>query len=229
MCGRFTLTIDGKFYPRFGVKNIIEIKPRYNIAPGQYITVITRKDGINSLEQMKWGLVPFWSKDPKIGNRLINARAESVDEKPAFRNPFKSKRCIIPASGYYEWKKDGKLRTPYYIHKPGEFLSLAGVYDTWKDVEGHEMNTVTIITRPAEASVAQIHDRMPAAISKKDQGLWLDNTNFDIDSLKQVLLSNEGVFESYEISSAVNSPENDIRDLLMPVIRQKVERKDLFG
>lgn len=187
------------------------IEPNYNISPGAYSPVVTHdKDG-NKLEMFKWGLIPSWSKDPRIGFKMINARAETLMEKPTWRRPFLSQRAIIPASGFYEWKRDGSRKQPFAIRsKEHDLLSFAGMYDVWKDENGEEVTTFTIITKPSEGAVRSIHDRMPALISEEDREEWLDQESKDPERLKGMLLSSKDEeLEAYEVSDRVNKSDNN--------------------
>src|SRR5215831_15988983 len=147
MCGRFTLDPTTKLYERFDIQNRLEIKARYNIAPSQDVPVIVHNSP-NRLVMMRWGLIPHWAKDENIGYRMINAKAETITEKPSFKNLLPSKRCIVPASGYYEWQKtEEKGKQPFYIHDENdEYLPFAGLYTSWKNAEGEEILSFTIIT-----------------------------------------------------------------------------------
>lgn len=175
MCGRFSLSTDkDDLQSRFGIDPTgILLKPRFNIAPSQLHPVVVVEDDKRVLRMMKWGLVPPWSADPKIGYRMINARAEGVDTKPSFRSAFKRRRCLIPAAGFYEWAKpDKKTRIPYYIRlKSKELFAFAGLWELWGP---GKLETFTIITTEANELVAQIHDRMPVILREKDEGTWLD-------------------------------------------------------
>ncbi|MDR4504096.1 MAG: SOS response-associated peptidase [Candidatus Scalindua sp.] len=177
MCGRFALTdIDAVFSQyRVLISEDLTIGPRYNIAPSQHTPVIylNREKG-RVLEMMRWGLVPFWAKDPKIGNRMINARAETLDTKPSFRHILKSKRCLVPSSGFYEWKRVAKSKLPHYIKlKNREIFSFAGLYDIWRDGEGSELKTFTIITTESNMTLRPIHDRMPVILRQECEDAWL--------------------------------------------------------
>jgi len=171
MCGRYTLVPNNDFYNRFEAENRLDdLLPHYNIAPGQTLPVITHNSP-NQVVLMRWGLIPSWAKDPKIAYHTINAKAETVATKPAFRSSFKTKRCLVPASGFYEWKKlDSKKKQPFYFQlKSQELFSFAGLYDIWKNENGEEHKTYTIITTVANEDVAIVHDRMPVILNKKDE------------------------------------------------------------
>lgn len=214
MCGRYAFFSIKDIKDRFGVENV-QIDPSYNIAPGTINPIITRNSP-NKLTFAKWGLIPFWSKDPKIGYKMINARRETVATAPSFSEPFKSKRCLIPANGFYEWKRvTEKEKYPYYIEmKDEEVLSFAGLYDVWKDPEGKEITTYTIITTSPNDLMKDIHNRMPVILKRDDEDKWLDK-----DSAPGVLIGmlkpiEPKYLEAYQVSSKVNSPRNNSEDLI---------------
>jgi len=158
MCGRYTLVIPSDFTTRFSVEGQeLEIEPRYNVAPGQLMPIVV-SNSPNRIEIMRWGLVPAWAKDPKMGYRMINARAETVATKPAFRRPFLTRRCLVPATGFFEWQKRGASKAPYCIRLKGQAVfAFAGLYDVWLDAEGRELKTYTIITTTPNGLLAPIH------------------------------------------------------------------------
>jgi putative SOS response-associated peptidase YedK len=223
MCGRFALAHIAGFWSRFAVVDRqATVEARFNIAPSQMVPVITRQSP-NRAIMMKWGLVPFWAKDPKIGNKLINARAETVDSKPAFRTSLKRRRCLVPATGFYEWKRAGKEKVPYYIHlKDDDFFSFAGLYDSWSDRDGNRLMSFTIITIAPNDMMAKIHNRMPAILRIEDEETWLGKEQLDEKDRKRLL----GPFasrrmEAYEVSKEVNSPTFDSEELVKPVPRNR--------
>lgn len=176
MCGRFTLATNlGAVAKRFGVSRFLEeVEPRYNIAPTQTVIVVN-DDGTRHLTQMQWGLILSWAKDPAIGNRMINARAETVATKPAFRVALRKRRCLIPADGFYEWQQQGRRKQPVYITlKSREPFSFAGLWEAWTAPDGEEVKTCTIITTEANELLKPIHDRMPVILSNDAEGVWLD-------------------------------------------------------
>lgn len=176
MCGRFVLKAPpSELITRFGLDECVDFGPRYNIPPGTDIPVIRQSpEGGRVLHLLRWGLVPHWSKDPAIGAKLNNARGESVAEKPSFREAFKRRRCLIPASGFYEWKPEGKIKQPYYISlKSGEPMAMAGLWESWKAPEGNLLRTVCVITTRANAVMEPIHDRMPVIIPLEHWQEWL--------------------------------------------------------
>jgi putative SOS response-associated peptidase YedK len=198
-------------------KNLSDLAPRYNISPGQEISAIVIDEG-KKIIKLKWGLIPEWAKDPSIANKLINARAETIAEKPSFRNSFKRRRCLILADGFYEWKKQGKEKIPVYIkRKNGEPFLLAGIYDFWKNSEGRTVGTCAVITTEANSLIKNIHPRMPAIIRKEDHTLWLDCARDDGQMLLTFLKPYDaGEMEMYEVSPAVNSPKNEGSSLIDP-------------
>ncbi|OGM08174.1 hypothetical protein A2159_01690, partial [Candidatus Woesebacteria bacterium RBG_13_34_9] len=189
MCGRYTLANTANFKKRFGIiDKIPKFNESYNISPSTINPVIVRNSP-NRVVLMKWGLVPFWAKDPKIGFRMINARAEDISIKPSFRKPIRVQRCLVPSAGFYEWKKltleDRSERVPFYIKmKQNDIFSFAGIYDIWKDVSGHEMKTYAIITTSANSQMSEIHDRMPVILRKEDEDTYLTKEVFLEDILK---------------------------------------------
>lgn len=218
MCGRFVFTPGNKkkFQERFEFDNDVKIENRYNFAPGQILPVIIRQSP-NQAVPMKWGLVPFWAKDPGIGYKMINARAESIAEKPSFKKAFRSQRCLVPTNGFYEWKRsDGK--TPYYIHRQDkEMLAFAGLYDTWKDAEGKEFQTFTIITTTPNKLMAPIHNRMPVILNRENENTWLKTDEASSQKLLNLLKpAPTEEFEAYPISTRVNKATNDDPSLLTP-------------
>lgn len=191
-----------------------EIEARYNIAPTQNIAAI-QGDGSGKIRKLRWGLVPFWADDPSIGNRMINARGETLNEKPSFKKLIKSRRCLIIATGFYEWKKSGKEKIPYYIKmKDGKPFTFAGLWDVWNKGE-EPLTTATIITTVPNEMISDIHNRMPAIIMPEHRELWLSTETVSIE----MLLAAIGPYpademEAYPVSKAVNNPRNDYPELL---------------
>jgi putative SOS response-associated peptidase YedK len=190
MCGRFGLEYGKDFYPRFLLKNQLpSMASNFNISPGQQVAVIINQDGSNILQTMKWGLIPFWAKDPKIGNKLFNARIETIDEKPSFRDSFHKRRCLIPASFFYEWQEvDGKKIPHKFFLKENKYFAMASIYDIWKDPNGVSIPTFTILTTTPNDIVKPIHERMPVILDKREEQKWLDPTA-DLVSLKKLVLT----------------------------------------
>jgi putative SOS response-associated peptidase YedK len=178
MCGRYRVARKKEILAEvFDVETEVDWNPRYNVAPGQDVAVIRQNatQPIRSFSLMRWGLVPYWTKDPKVGYKLINARAETIAEKPAFREPLQSRRCLIPADGFYEWTKEGKAKSPYcFTLTDDSVFAFAGIWDHWKSPEGKELRTCSIVTTTANALVSGIHDRMPVILKPENYDLWLD-------------------------------------------------------
>jgi putative SOS response-associated peptidase YedK len=190
MCGRFVLVTDLKNIQKdFNVHDIFcEHQSSWNITPGQLIPAVIHHEGKNLLVCFRWGLIPSWSKDPSIANKLINARAETVDKKPSFRDAFKKRRCLIVADGFYEWKKEGNKKVPlYYYLKSGHPFAFAGLYETWMSPDEQETNTCTIITTAANELIAPVHDRMPVILSGEQEKAWLEGDAADAAGLLSLL------------------------------------------
>lgn len=211
MCGRFTQTHSAaELVALFDLEEIPEWQPRFNIAPTQLIPAIVEPGHLKSL---RWGLIPSWAKDPTIGAKLINARAETVSEKPSFRDAFKRRRCLIAADGYYEWKKQAGKKQPFYFqlesHHP---FAFAGLWERWNSLEGETIETCTIITTEANELAATVHDRMPVILGKANYDRWLDPDFKTAQALLQPYPSKEML--SYPVSIAVNRPSHDAPDCI---------------
>lgn len=222
MCGRYTLhTKAGYLKKRYNLATLPkDITANFNVAPGQTMPVIhADDDGKPRLEMMKWGLIPFWAKDPKIGYRLINARDDTIFDKPMWRNVIRKKRCLIPADGFYEWRKpksSKEHKTPFFIHpKQVDLFSFAGVWETWKDAEDHEIRTYSIITTEPNKEMSKIHNRMPVILHKEDESSWLEPTHKEREDIEPFLRPLEdGGLETYRVSEDVNSPRNNYERLI---------------
>jgi putative SOS response-associated peptidase YedK len=218
MCGRFTLVSPFvAVTERFHASASPDLRPRYNIAPGQEVLCVIR-DGENRIEPLRWGLIPFWAKDPAIGNRLINARAETVAEKPSFRNAFAKRRCLVVADGFYEWRPAGKRKVPVYIFlKSKKPFGFAGLYETWKTPEGKELRTCTIITTEANDLVRPIHDRMPVILPERFEDRWLDPAEASRERLLALLTPYPAVgMTAYDVTPVVNNAGHDAPDCILP-------------
>jgi putative SOS response-associated peptidase YedK len=178
MCGRFRLSrADKQIAEHFDTPDEMEWSPRYNIAPAQRVAVVRQNSErpVRQFSLMRWGLIPYWAKDPSIGYKMINARAETVAEKPAYRESFKSRRCLIPADGFYEWKKAGKVKQPYHFGMADDSIfAFAGIWDRWKNPQGEVIETCLILTTTPNALLADVHDRMPVVLPLEHYDLWLD-------------------------------------------------------
>ena len=211
MCGRYTLKSDLSFLQqRFKfLRSEIPYKPRYNIAPTQDVLTVTN-DGQRHAQFMRWGLIPFWAKDLKIGYKMINAVSETAAEKPAFRTAFRKRRCLVLADGFFEWIRDGKTKIPYHIFlKSGEPFAFAGLWDSWKSPKEEVVHSCTIMTCQPNEFMAPIHNRMPVILDEEAEALWLDPMTEDPNILKKLLVPAPWeLMGSYEISPLVNSPKN---------------------
>lgn len=224
MCGRYTLTVTlSDIESRFACPpSGLDWNSRYNIAPTQQTLAVVRADKVNHLKAMKWGLVPHWAKDPKMGSRLINARLETVDEKPAFKSSLQSRRCIIPADGYYEWQKKGRGKEPYRIVlETGDCFGFAGIWDTWVGPNAKIMESFSIITTEAENSIRAIHDRMPLILTPELEEVWLKGPeNHSREAMKHflALLHPRLLLRAYRVSPLVGSPVNDRPEYINEVV-----------
>ena len=212
MCGRYTQT-KGPYDIRLQLnidEFLREITPRYNISPGQRAPVIVN-DGRVALRLMQWGLVPSWAKDPAIGNRMINARAETLTEKPSFKRLVGKRRCLVLTDGFYEWRREGKRKVPMrFVLKSREPFGFAGLWDSWRKPDGNELQSYTIITTQANELLKPIHGRMPVILDKPAQMAWLDPDVTEpkiVTALLQPFPSE--LMEGYDVSTLVNSPAND--------------------
>ena len=218
MCGRYTLTNPAHIEGRFRVSQAeMPLSPRYNVAPSQEMPVVLADEtGANRLEVLKWGLVPFWSKDPKATYSTINARAEGIADKPAYRRPIRSQRCIVPADGFYEWQKTSGGKVPFFIHlKDAELFGFAGLYDLYRAPDGQTLKTFTIITTEANELMQPIHDRMPVILPRQAEAEWLDRSVTDPFQVERFLKPYSAqLMEAYPVSKQVNRPANDLPELL---------------
>ena len=216
MCGRFELHSAFEIIARlFGLTGgLITVPMGYNIAPGTDIAVITNEGDGNRLGLCRWGFVPSWGKDLKEGYKMINARAETVAEKPSFCRDFSRHRCLVVADGFYEWKKVGAKKVPFYIHRrDGEPFGMVGICNQWVSPQGEQVCTSAIITTSANEVVAPLHDRMPVILRRDATAIWLDPAVREKEKLLPVLKPCPAdELELYEVSSAVNSPKNDTQE-----------------
>jgi putative SOS response-associated peptidase YedK len=222
MCGRFTLFEPDKILAReFGVSAIPPLPPRYNIAPSQPIAAVraTPTGKGREIAFLRWGLIPSWSKDPAIGNRLINARAETAAEKPSFRNAFRRHRCLIPANGFYEWQRQERGKQPYFIQmRDKQIFAFAGLWDHWESPNEGVIETCTILTTAANAVLTPIHDRMPVILPAGEYDRWLDPLLKNPDSLAPLLVPfpPEDMLAT-PVSPRVNTPSNDDEKCVAPL------------
>ncbi|MBC8138499.1 MAG: SOS response-associated peptidase [Fibrella sp.] len=220
MCGRFTLHHDADaIVERFDVhETVVSVAPRYNIAPQQTVPVIVAPQSERILDSFRWGLVPGWAKDAAIGQKMINARSETLAEKPSFRTALVRRRCLIPADGFYEWERhaDGSRHPVHFRLNGGEPFAFAGLWEEWQDPQGENaLRTCTIVTTSANETVGRVHDRMPVILARDAEEIWLDMSVRDTDLLRSFFVSYpDREMEAFSVSRRVNSPTNEGPELL---------------
>lgn len=224
MCGRFALYTDyAVILERFNIEESVvgesEYSPSYNVAPSQKVLAVVSDGMKNRLGYLKWGLVPSWAKDQKVGYKMINARAETAAEKPSFRHAFKKKRCLVIADAFYEWKRTDDGKTPMLARmKSGKPFAFAGLWETWKSPEGEVVNSCTILTTEANGLMGAIHDRMPVILTEEGEKTWLDPKIEDPHILGKLLKPFDSAeMEAFEVSDAVNSPKHNGPELIQKV------------
>ena len=220
MCGRYSLIADIQDLARqfeFDVAGF-ENAPRYNVAPTQPVLTVTDREG-RQAEYMRWGLIPSWAKNASIGNRMINARGETVAQKPSFRNALQRRRCLVLADGFYEWQKVGKAKRPVRIVlQSGAPFAFAGLWESWRDPEGETVRSCTIVTTQANDLLRPIHERMPVILPRELEEFWLDGDVTDSGALTDVLAPYpDEAMDYYEVSSLVNKATNNGPDLIVPM------------
>lgn len=224
MCGRYTFYSSDEIIKEFNflpkrdpqLKLLLEVPDNYNVAPGQTMPVIVRGEQSNIPVMMRWGLIPSWAKDEKIGYKLINAREETLYEKPVWKRLVKSKRCIIPAKGFYEWKSLQGVKQPYYIKpKSGKFMSFAGLWDEWTNNNGDRVLTYTIITTAPNKEMSELHDRMPVTLDANGAEVWLSPLPISQDLVDDLLVpAPDGSLTIVAVSKDVNSVKNNYKELI---------------
>ena len=225
MCGRKTLTKD--------MQSIIEelaiaewenpdnYMPNYNIAPTQNSPILI-DDGKRIVKTMRWGLIPSWAKDEKFGARMINARLETLFEKPSYRNLVVNNRCIVITDGYYEWKKTGDGKVPHYFKDPNDkLLPMAGLYDIWKHPDGYLIPSYTVITKEAQKEIATIHNRMPVILPQEHLDKWLNTENFIVSKALELAHNSQIILDKYPVSPFVNSVKNNSPSCILPLSGSK--------
>jgi len=220
MCGRFTLRISPENLREiFRASGEFHQRHLYNIAPSQTVAMIRSLDGQRTLSGAHWGLIPFWAKESKVGYSMINARAETVTTKPSFREPFKKRRCLIPVDGFYEWRRVGKEKTPYFIHRADDApFAFAGLWDGWKPPQsGETIESCSIITTTPNEMMAQIHDRMPVILPESAYEEWLTTPPEQASTLTRLLVPlPDGELTCHIVSRLVNKPTNDVPRCVEP-------------
>lgn len=226
MCGRYDF-FPGEFTDlriRFNLdKNLPLFKPSYNIAPGKDVPVIIRDGDRHVIKLMRWGLVPSWAQEPSIGNHMINARCETLDQKPSFKQLLGSRRCLVPANGFFEWRREGKGKVPVRVrlkdHRP---FTFAGLWDMWRDSEGGDLYSFTIITTDANKLLRAIHNRMPVILEPLAAKQWLDPVFTSLQTLSFLLQPFPSeLMAAYEVSRVVNDPKNDSPACIDPAVPER--------
>lgn len=222
MCGRYSVSSPRETIAKyFDAKPEASLAPSYNVAPTSDVYVVLEEGGVRHLDAFRWGLLPVWAKHIKQGARMINARAESLTDSNAFKRAFARRRCLLPADGFYEWRKlpDGKRKQPYFIRrKDGDPIALAGLWEEWRgpDRQGEPVHTCTIITTTANETMASIHNRMPVILPPSAWDAWLDPTNDDIEALAKLLVPAPAeLLVAHPVSTAVNNVRNDSAELII--------------
>ncbi|HSD82248.1 MAG TPA: SOS response-associated peptidase [Anaerolineae bacterium] len=217
MCGRYTLTVDpAELREMLELGELpTDLQPRYNIAPTQNVPVVTSAED-RKVELFHWGLIPSWAKDPSMSGRMINARAETLHEKPAYRVPFARKRCLVLADGFFEWQHVDKSKRPFFIQlKSREPFAFAGLWDHWTSAQGEEKNTCTIVTCDPNELMSKLHNRMPVILDRSTMWEWLEPTASPV-ALRALLAPYAGPMIAHPVSRLVNSPQNDSPDCIKP-------------
>ena len=222
MCGRYTLITDMDILQaRFLFESVdLGLDPSFNVAPTQQVLTVVN-DGENHARFMRWGLIPSWAKDASIGSRMINARSETLAEKPSFRSAFKRRRCLVLADSFYEWKKTGSGKTPMRIMlRSGEPFAFAGLWESWNNADDERVLSCTIVTTNPNSFMGSIHNRMPVILSREAEAVWLDQSIEDTAMLGSLLVPYaDEELEAYEAPSLVNSPANNSPELIARVAR----------
>lgn len=221
MCGRFSLVAPAiEVAKQFNLVEVPLLAPRYNIAPSQPVAIIRENSaGFRELSHAQWGLIPSWAKDSSMASKLINARSETVSEKPAFRAAIKSRRCIVPASGFYEWQSLNGKKQPIYIHPTdGKLFAIAGLWEHWKSPDGEEIESCTLLTAAPNTLISPIHDRMPVLLEPEDYALWLNPKQPKTDLFHHLFRPYPAQkMAVYPVAPLVNNPRYDASDCMQPV------------
>jgi len=219
MCGRYLITSAPEAFRRlFRYREQADFPPRYNVAPTQPVPIVRLVEGERQLALVRWGLVPAWVKDPRGFSLIVNARGESVNDKPAFRNAMRRRRCLFPADGFYDWQDQGGRKRPFCVRpKDGAPIAFAGLWESWMGPNGEEMETAAIVTTRANRELAPLHDRMPVIVPPDAFDFWLDCARVDAETAAALIApAPEGRLEAYEVSPAVNRTANDGPELIVP-------------
>jgi putative SOS response-associated peptidase YedK len=227
MCGRYAITSAPEAIRRlFGYDEQPNFPPRYNVAPTQPVPIVRLAEGMRRFALVRWGFIPSWVKDPRRFSLLINARGESLSDKPAFRAAMRYRRCLFPADGFYDWRREGERARPHYVRlKTGGPMALAGLWENWMGPHGEEMETAAIVTTRANRLLAPIHPRMPMIVPPDVVDLWLDSDKVDATTAAALIApAPEDMLAVHEVSTAVNSAANDAPALIEPVTAELAAR-----
>lgn len=227
MCGRYVLsTAVEELLKKYGAvpEGVFTADVNYNVAPSTYMPIVKETENQRSLSLSRWGLIPFWAKSPDSGYSMINARSETLHDKRSFSKPFAFRRCIVPANGFYEWKRSSAGKIPHYITTPDNgLMHFAGLYEQWQGSDGEPINSFTIITTPANETIRELHDRMPAMLLPEEFNFWLDPGNNDSDALRDLLKPwPDDAITFFRVGTEVNNARNSGAHLIEPY-------RDLFG
>lgn len=227
MCGRYRLSGTEEVAEFFEAELTEELRPCYNIAPSQQVPTIRQVGPGRVIAMVRWGLVPFWAKDVSIGNKMINSRSETVLQKPAFRHCLATRRCLVPADGFYEWKRVGRLKQPFHFGmKDNSLFAFAGLWDRWRSPDGSIVESCTILTTTPNQLLTDVHDRMPVILHRDHYESWLTAAPHEGRRLTELLVPFEAeLMTGYEVSSLVNSPQNDTP----ACVERVVPRNSLFS
>lgn len=221
MCGRYTVSNPGEILPELlGHQDFAATAPRFNVAPTQAAPVVVAgEDGSRRLESMRWGLVPYWAEDPEIGHRMINARAETAAVKPAFRDSFERRRCVVAADGFYEWRKEVGGKQPYLLRLSGGApFGFAGLWDRWRGPGGRVLQSFTVLTTSSNELLAPIHDRMPVLLGAVARTAWLASHAAPDDLARLLRPYPAAAMEAIPVSDYVNSPAHDSLECMQPLL-----------
>lgn len=222
MCGRFVIAFTDGFHVRFRVPvDDVEVKARFNVAPSQFVPIVV-SESPNHLEMMRWGLIPSWAKEENTGLKLINVRSETVNGKKMFKNLMSRNRCLVPATGFYEWMKVDEGKVPYYIRRKDHgFMAYAGLYDKWRSPSGDIIRSFTILTTAANDLMRPIHDRMPVILRSEDEDLWVEKADLEEHDMKRIFAPYDpDELEAYQVAKLVRNPGIETPELIKPVEKQ---------
>jgi putative SOS response-associated peptidase YedK len=214
MCGRFFLDAKaGDMLEHYNMPPPDMLSSRYNIAPTTPVLALNAE----KFDLYRWGLIPSWAKDVSMGNRMFNARAETVAEKPSFRNAYRRRRCLVPASGFYEWRLENGRKQPYCCHIDQQLFSMAGIWEHWQDAEGNEMQTCAVLTTEAKGAMQELHQRMPVYIAPSDYPEWLDCSSDQTAAADRLLRDSAPDYQYFAVNSTVSNSRNEGPDLIKPM------------